>query len=57
MHAFLYYGVCLMEQMCWIVGEYPRGANTILNMLGANVVQFDRRTEALLREEIASLMS
>ena len=35
-------------------GNTSRGAIKALNMLGANVTQYDRRTESLLREEISN---
>lgn len=54
MHAFQCYGE--LPHGCNIAvigrGNTARGAIKILNMLGANVVQYDRNTEKLLRTEI-----
>lgn len=54
LHAFQCYGRMPYETNVAVIGRgnTARGAIKILNMLGANVVQYDRRTEALLREEI-----
>lgn len=54
MHAFQCYGKMPYEVDVAVVGRgnTARGAIKVLNMLGANVVQYDRRTEALFREEI-----
>lgn len=54
MHAFQCYGRMPYEAKVAVIGRgnTARGAIKILNMLGANVVQYDRRTECLLRKEI-----
>ena len=54
MHAFQCYGRMPYEANVAVLGRgnTARGAIKVLNMLGANVVQYDRRTEALLRKEI-----
>lgn len=54
MHAFQCYGSMPYETNVAVIGRgnTARGAIRTLNMLGANVIQYDRRTEKLLREEI-----
>lgn len=54
MHAFQCYGKMPYEAEVAVIGRgnTARGAIKVLNMLGANVVQYDRKTEALLRAEI-----
>lgn len=54
MHAFQCYGRMPYETKVAVIGRgnTARGAIKVLNMLGANVMQYDRRTEKLLREEI-----
>lgn len=54
MHAFQCYGKMPYEVNVAVIGRgnTARGAIKVLNMLGAKVVQYDRRTEELLRDEI-----
>ena len=54
MHAFQCYGKMPYETNVAVLGRgnTARGAIKVLNMLEANVMQYDRRTEKLLREEI-----
>lgn len=54
MHAFQCYGKMPYETTVAVIGRgnTARGAIKVLNMLGANVVQYDRKTESLLRKEI-----
>jgi N5-(carboxyethyl)ornithine synthase len=54
MHAFQCYGRMPYETNVAVIGRgnTARGAIKILNMLGANVIQYDRRMEKLLRDEI-----
>lgn len=54
MHAFQCYGCMPYETNVAVIGRgnTARGAIKVLNMLGAHVIQYDRRTEQLLREEI-----
>ena len=54
MHAFQCYGKMPYETNVAVIGRgnTARGAIKVLNMLGANVMQYDRHTEGLLREEI-----
>jgi N5-(carboxyethyl)ornithine synthase len=54
MHAFQCYGRMPYETKVAVIGRgnTARGAIKILNMLGADVVQYDRKTEAMLRDEI-----
>lgn len=54
MHAFQCYGRMPYETKVAVIGRgnTARGALRVLNMLGANVMQYDRRTEGLLRDEI-----
>ena len=53
LHAFQCYGKMPYETKVAVLGRgnTARGAIRILNMLGADVMQYDRRTEVLLREE------
>lgn len=54
MHAFQCYGSMPYEANVAVLGRgnTARGAIKVLNMLGAEVMQYDRRTENLLRKEI-----
>ena len=54
MHAFQCYGRMPYETKVAVIGRgnTARGATKVLNMLGADVMQYDRKTEGLLREEI-----
>ncbi len=54
MHAFQCYGRMPYETDVAVIGRgnTARGAIKVLNMLGADVRQYDRRTEKLLRDEI-----
>jgi N5-(carboxyethyl)ornithine synthase len=54
MHAFQCYGRMPYETKVAVIGRgnTARGAIKILNMLGAEIVQYDRKTEALLRHEL-----
>jgi len=54
MHAFQCFGKMPYETKVAVIGRgnTARGAVKILNMLGADVVQYDRKTERLLRHEI-----
>lgn len=56
LHAFQCYGRMPYETKVAVIGRgnTARGAVKILNMLGASVMQYDRRTEELLRREIGS---
>ena len=56
MHAFQCFGRMPYETKVAVVGRgnTARGAIKVLNMLGANVMQYDCRTENLLREEIGN---
>jgi len=53
-HAIQSYGRLPYETKTAVIGRgnTARGAIKILNMLGAEVMQYERKTEALLREEI-----
>jgi len=53
-HAFQCFGWLPYKKNVAVIGRgnTARGAVRMLNMLGANVVQYDRRTEQLLRDEI-----
>jgi N5-(carboxyethyl)ornithine synthase len=55
MHAFQCYGKMPYETKVAVLGRgnTARGAIKILNMLGADVTQYDRRTEALFQSEIS----
>lgn len=55
-HAFQCFGRMPYETNVAVIGKgnTARGAIKILNMLGANVSQYDRRTEDLLRREIGN---
>lgn len=54
MHAFQCYGRMPYETNVAVIGRgnTARGAMKVLNMLGAEVMQYDRKTEQLLRNEI-----
>lgn len=54
MHAFQCYGCMPYETKVAVIGRgnTARGAVKLLNMLGAEVMQYDRKTESLLRDEI-----
>lgn len=54
MHAFQCYGRMPYETVAAVIGRgnTARGAIKVLNMLGADVRQYDRKTEELLRDEI-----
>ncbi len=54
MHAFQCYGRMPYETDVAVIGRgnTANGAMKVLNMLGANVRQYNRHTEALLRDEI-----
>lgn len=54
MHAFQCYGMMPYDASVAVIGRgnTARGAIKILNMLGAKVTQYERRTEALFRSEI-----
>lgn len=56
MHAYQCYGCMPYETEVAVLGRgnTARGAVKILNMLGARVTQFDRKTEALFREELGN---
>ncbi len=56
MHAFQCFGMMPYEARVAVIGRgnTARGAVRVLNMLGADVESFDRRTEGLLREELGS---
>ena len=53
-HAFQCFGLLPFKKNVAVIGRgnTARGAVRMLNMLGANVVQYDRRTERLLRDEL-----
>lgn len=55
-HAFQCYGQMPYETKVAVIGRgnTARGAIKILNMLGAEVFQYDRRTEDLFREELGN---
>lgn len=54
MHAFQCYGKMPYETSVAVIGRgnTARGAIKVLNMLGADVKQYDKRTESLLRDEL-----
>ena len=54
MHAFQCYARMPYETKVAVIGRgnTARGAIKVLNMLGADVRQYDRKTEALLRDEL-----
>lgn len=54
MHAFQCYGKMPYETKVAVIGNgnTSRGAMKVLNMLGAEVIQYNRHTESLLRDEI-----
>lgn len=56
MHAFQCYGRMPYETNVAVIGRgnTARGAIKVLNMLGANVMQYDRHMESLLRDEISN---
>ena len=56
MHAFQCWGRMPYECKVAVIGRgnTARGAIKVLNMLGAQVVQYDRRMEVLLRAELGS---
>ena len=56
MHAFQCYGMMPYETNVAVLGNgnTARGAVKVLNMLGANVMQYGRRTENLFRDEIGN---
>lgn len=56
MHAFQCYGRMPYETMVAVIGKgnTARGVIKVLNMLGADVRQYDRRPEGLLRDEIGN---
>ncbi len=53
-HAFQCYGKMPYETKVAVIGRgnTARGAVKVLNMLGAYVMQYDRKTEALFKEEL-----
>ena len=55
LHAYQCYGKMPYETKVAVIGRgnTARGAIKVLNMLGAEVTQYDRRTEQLLRDELA----
>lgn len=55
MHAFQCYGRMPYEAKVAVLGRgnTARGAIKVLNMLGAQVMQYDRRTERLLKKELS----
>ena len=55
LHAFQCYGRMPYETKVAVIGRgnTARGAIRVLNMLGADVMQYDRRTEELLRDELS----
>ena len=54
LHAFQCYGKMPYETSVAVLGRgnTARGAIKVLNMLGASVMQYDRRTEELFKDEI-----
>lgn len=54
LHAFQCFGRMPYETDVAVLGRgnTARGAIKVLNMLGANVIQYDRRTEELFRDEL-----
>jgi N5-(carboxyethyl)ornithine synthase len=56
MHAFQCYGQMPYETKVAVLGRgnTARGAIKILNMLSADVYQYERKTEALFREELSN---
>ena len=56
MHAFQCFGKMPYETDVAVIGNgnTARGAIKVLNMLGANVMQYNRKTEGILRKEIGS---
>lgn len=55
-HAFQCYGKLPFGLKCAVIGagNTARGAIKVLNMLGASVMQYSRRTEQLLRNEVSN---
>ncbi len=55
MHAFQCFGRMPYETKVAVIGRgnTARGALKVLSMLGADIIQYDRHTEKLLREEIS----
>lgn len=55
-HAFICYGRMPYETKVAVLGRgnTARGAIRVLNMLGADVMQYDRRTEKLFQEELGN---
>lgn len=56
MHAFQCYGRMPYETCCAVIGRgnTARGVIKVLNMLGAEVMQYDRHMGELLRQEIGN---
>lgn len=56
MHSFQCYGRMPYETKVAVIGRgnTARGALRVLNMLGADVMQYDRKSEALLRDELGN---
>lgn len=56
MHAFQCYGRMPYETKVAVIGRgnTARGAIKVLNMLGADIRQYDRHTEELLRDELGN---
>lgn len=56
MHAFQCYGRMPYETKVAVIGRgnTARGAIKVLNMLGADIRQYDRHTEELLRDELGT---
>ncbi len=54
LHAFQCYGKMPYETKVAVIGKgnTARGAIKVLNMFGADVIQYDKNTESLLRREI-----
>ena len=54
MHAFQCFGQMPYETKVALIGRgnTARGAMKVLNMLGADVIQYDRKTEQLLKDEL-----
>lgn len=55
MHAFQCFGIMPYEAKVAVIGRgnTARGALRVLNMLGAEVMQYDKKTESLLRNELS----
>ncbi len=56
MHAFQCFGQMPYETKVALIGKgnTARGAMKVLNMLGADVMQYDRKSEQLLRDELSN---